>query len=237
MSTYDRSYPRFVENRPGLYHPQNASYANSIAMVNTGADVPVVVLKVPIEIGRPYTLNVAEIGGNTGPAAGPTSLNCLVRSTGSYATEETVEFSLGRFDSVAIQHQGPMTLSASVTANTAVAAESPTIAAWVSLDPAVETQWPISSSIEQVQAAFTAINLNNGFPQRYRQYLTLCANGQLDIELVARGGARPLQLNNLTAQDVSTIFKRFPIDAESRIFLRQSGGAPATTCAVIWTDK
>lgn len=223
------------------YANDASSYANRVDFSGVAVTVQQTVLDVRLDIGQPFTLNVAEVSGNIGPApigitGGPTALECFLTQSGGYNTEETVEFTLGRADSFAIQATGPFRLSARPINTTATS--GPVLAAWATINPAVTVAWPVQSALEAVPAAFASVAVNSGFPAPYRPYLTLQTNGTINVRFVDRGNNVVALYSPLTAVQCATTFSRFLVDPQLRLQLQTPGGAGAATAASIaWSTK
>ena len=215
------------------YHPTLASYANQIDFSGVNATTTLTVLDVPLAIGQPYTLNIAEVSGNIGPVTGPASLEVRLTATGGYGTGEDVDVTRGRFGSFAIQSTGPFRVSARPLFTSATF--GPVLSSWVSIEPTVPVSWPILSGVEAVPAVFTTVALNQGFPAPYRPNLTLQANGNIDVRTIDRAGNAVGNFAALTPLQAGQLFHSFPVDPLLRLQVQQGLAPAATFVSIAWS--
>ena len=226
---------------PKPFHPINATYANRVDFAGVTAGVSQRILSVDLPVGQPYTIQIAETSGifaaPVGPTNGPTVVQLTISSSAGYGTSETIEVDIGRNQSTSIEHNGPVTIDATPLNTSTPAGNGPVINVWITTRPAVPIQWPIDSTIEAVPAAFATVGAHQGFPARYRPFLTLSSNGNIDVQTIDRGGAVIGQWLALTPQLLSSTFRRTPINPQTRLQLRQGAAPAATTTSIIWTDN
>jgi len=224
-----------------VYHPENTAYANRVDFGGVPVGVSQRLLAVDLPVGQPYTIQIAETAGAfsapVGVTGGPTVVQLTVSSSAGYGTAETITVDIGRNMSTSISHNGPVTIDAVVLNTATVAQGGPVINVWITTRPAVPISWPISSTLEAVPAVFTTIAANQGFPARYRPYLTMSANGNINVQTIDRSGAVIAQWLALTPQLLSSTFRRLPINPQTRIQLSQGAAPVGTIVSIIWTDN
>jgi hypothetical protein len=215
------------------YHPTNATYANQIDLSGVAVTDTRVVLEVPLPIGQPYTLNIAEVSTGS-PVTGPSSCELTLTATGSYGTGETVEFTVGRRGSYVIQNTGPFRLSARPLQ--AAVTLGPVLSCWVSIEPTVPVSWPILSDTQTVGAAFGIVNINNGHPAPYRSNLTLQTDGNINVRFVDLLGNTVADYAGLTPIQCGELFSAKPIDPQLRLSVQQGAAPPANNLSISWSD-
>jgi hypothetical protein len=237
-------FPLLEAGKPDIYHPVNSTYANRVDFTGILAGVQQRILDVDLPVGQPYTIQIAEIAGAfpapVGLTGGPTVVQLTISSSAGYGAAENVQVNVGRNQSTSINHNGPVAITATPL-NTVTGAQQagPVIAVWITTRPAVPISWPIDTTIEglTVGPAFTTIAANQGFPSRYRPFLTLLADGNIDVQTIDRGGLAVAQWLALTPQLLASTFRRTPMDPQTRIQLRQGAAPAANTISIIWTDN
>lgn len=228
------------EDEP-LFHPTQSTYANRVDLSGVAAGVQQRILDVDLPVGQPYTIQIAEVQGAfsapVGLTGGPTAVQLTVSSAAGYGAAENIQVVVGRNQSTSINHNGPVQILAAPLNATTAGQLGPIIAVWITIRPAVPISWPIDSTIEAVPAAFATVAAHQGFPARYRPFLSLQADGGVDVQTIDRGGLVVAQWLGLTPQLLSQTFRRTPMDPQTRLQIRQGPGPAANTISIIYTDN